>query len=152
MEEIKFNLPQYIIENYLYHKSYLFLGKLEEYLKDVEYFSVKEICCPKDIFVLIKYKNKFIDILGIYDEKQLINRSNTPHRTKTNYDPQPIQCLKDSYLCLLKKDKVIQNIKEIQNLTSLAEKEECDYFFSVIKNILDKEFLMRVVPNKNKDS
>jgi len=85
---LSFELPQFIIQNYLYEGCNFSLALfIEELLKDAKIYEINQ---GIQNYYFIKYKNVYIDIIGIYDsEDEFLNRYQFP--SKYNSNPELIE-------------------------------------------------------------
>ena len=92
---LSFELPQFIIQNYLYEGCNFSLALfIEELLKDAKIYEINQ---GIQNYYFIKYKNVYIDIIGIYDsEDEFLNRYQFPSKYNSNPELIQIQPFKDS--------------------------------------------------------
>jgi hypothetical protein len=135
---ILFNLPDFFNDEYLYSDCDLFATLLINKLNDGEKYV---IVTTNNIIkhIIIKYRNKFIDIIGIYNcEYDIINRYNNFLRNNIIYKEQ---LYKDCLIRRMTNKELNENIDALINYPySIRQIEKTEYVINLIYKSLKEYF------------
>jgi len=134
----EFNLPRYIVENYLWDNCLFFSIKLGENYENVEYYDVLHEVTLKSVTSVVKIKNKFINICGIYDEEEFKNQWNYPYRTEKNPNPMPVQLFKNCHFHKISEERLDEEKIFFKKYSTIRDNDECDYFLNQIKDYINQ--------------